>query len=638
MARVTVSVHVRNATATGLRSVRNSINNLNRGLLMGLAGAMSDGIGQGLANGLRQAANNPYVASAILTLAAALVMQVGAALAAALTLAFGGAFIALGVMAAKGAKEVQRNWAAELKDLKSRFKEAAEPLIPVLHRAAHVMGDLGRKFAPEFKKAMQEAAPFLDRFLDEMARGIEKFGQNAFDPMMDSFNKLLEAIDWEGFFEDLGKAFGNLGATVSRHTSEVAGAFEGLLSILPRLINLVALLTEGWARVKPWFDLITGIVVTALTPAFEILKTVMMVVFQLQSALIGPLSLLHRIMKAFYEEAMVPIGDFISTILAPIWNGLVEGFKEGWRVLEKDLVPVLRDLWDQLKGIVRETLALVPGFEGLADKSQTAGQVLKEWVIDKLTALGEWIREHREELLQVGEWIAKGIAAAIAAFAALFVAFVTLVGWIDRAWELFLYVTGIDAVIRLIDKARELWNWVARNWRIDLLTLGPNLQALINKVRELWGWVSRNWKIDVFMFAPGATGVISAVSTLWSWVNRSWSRNVNFHFSVSGAIDTIRRFSGFAHGGVVGRAATGGARSNMTLVGEQGPELVNLAPGSHVRSNPDSRRIMGQGGGGGGSTLVLKSSGRRVDDLLIEVLREAIHQRGGDPVTVLGGR
>lgn len=99
---------------------------------------------------------------------------------------------------------------------------------------------------------------------------------------------------------------------------------------------------------------------------------------------------------------------------------------------------------------------------------------------------------------------------------------------------------------------------------------------------------------------------------------------------------------GQASGGITGshlnRAATGGARSNMTLVGEQGPEIVNLAPGSHVRSNADSRRLAAQSGTTGGPNLILKSSGRRVDDLLIEILREAIHQRGGDPVTVLGGR
>lgn len=100
---------------------------------------------------------------------------------------------------------------------------------------------------------------------------------------------------------------------------------------------------------------------------------------------------------------------------------------------------------------------------------------------------------------------------------------------------------------------------------------------------------------------------------------------------------------GQAFGGItgnhIGRAATGGARANMTLVGEHGPELVNLAPGSHVRSNGDSRRMFSNSGGGSSRAVFeFKSSGRRADDLLLELLREAIHQRGGDPVTVLGGR
>ena len=52
----------------------------------------------------------------------------------------------------------------------------------------------------------------------------------------------------------------------------------------------------------------------------------------------------------------------------------------------------------------------------------------------------------------------------------------------------------------------------------------------------------------------------------------------------------------FAHGGNVGRAASGGNRGNQVLVGEQGPEIVDLPVGSHVNSNADSKR-MGMGGG-----------------------------------------
>lgn len=57
-----------------------------------------------------------------------------------------------------------------------------------------------------------------------------------------------------------------------------------------------------------------------------------------------------------------------------------------------------------------------------------------------------------------------------------------------------------------------------------------------------------------------------------------------------------------AHGGIPGvsHAAEGGPRGNQVLVGEEGPEIVDLPMGSHVNSNADSRRIAGSGGGGGG--------------------------------------
>ena len=47
---------------------------------------------------------------------------------------------------------------------------------------------------------------------------------------------------------------------------------------------------------------------------------------------------------------------------------------------------------------------------------------------------------------------------------------------------------------------------------------------------------------------------------------------------------------GKASGGIVGAAASGGLRSSLTWVGEQGPELLDLPAGARVWSNPDSRR------------------------------------------------
>jgi hypothetical protein len=58
------------------------------------------------------------------------------------------------------------------------------------------------------------------------------------------------------------------------------------------------------------------------------------------------------------------------------------------------------------------------------------------------------------------------------------------------------------------------------------------------------------------------------------------------------------------HGGIQG-AQSGGVRSGMTLVGEEGPELVDLPPGAQVHTTPDTQRMMG-GWGGGMPTFVIE--------------------------------
>lgn len=102
-----------------------------------------------------------------------------------------------------------------------------------------------------------------------------------------------------------------------------------------------------------------------------------------------------------------------------------------------------------------------------------------------------------------------------------------------------------------------------------------------------------------------------------------------------------------ATGGIVGAAmAHGGVRSaiqgmaarNMTLVGEQGPELVQLAAGSRVRSNPDTRRTMRESGGQGAVVLEIRSGGSRVDDMIVEILRHAVKIKGGNVQLAVMGK
>jgi hypothetical protein len=56
--------------------------------------------------------------------------------------------------------------------------------------------------------------------------------------------------------------------------------------------------------------------------------------------------------------------------------------------------------------------------------------------------------------------------------------------------------------------------------------------------------------------------------------------------------------TGRAHGGLTGSAQTGGVRADVTMVGEYGREIVDLPPGAHVYSNPDTERMLAGGSGG----------------------------------------
>lgn len=505
-----IRITARDDTHRGLRSANSSIRRWIAGPLPGLArfagGTMSDGIGQGFANTFK---SNPYVASALLAVFMGAMTFIGAGLAGALVLAIGGAFVGLGAVIAAKSKEVTRNWEAELNRLKPMFKQAAEPMIPVLHRATHILGDMGAKFAPKLEQALTQAAPMLNNFIDSTKRGFEKLGENAWAPIQRAFRIFLDAFgpQWEDFLAEFGKSLAALANTVANHSTEIAMALRGILGVINLIIDTINFLANAW---------------------------VLGVHFMLDST--------SMLMKGI---AFV-LDGFLGMIDAML-GGL-------------------------------ESVASVFGFEDEVARAREAFNGMREDVVGKFNDMSAQIKQfgidmdynNRKRKLEVdiASWTAE----------------------LDRAKQQLKDVPP-EKQSKLRGEISDLSNKIAQ------------AQGQLNSMRKDYYVRIHAYKVGDWAIGGGGPQ---------------------------------------AHGGVTGnwgRAATGGARSNMTLVGEQGPELVNLAPGSHVKSNPDSRRFMAQQGGEGrGPVLLLKSSGRRIDDMLIEILREAIHQRGGDPVTVLGGR
>lgn len=91
-----------------------------------------------------------------------------------------------------------------------------------------------------------------------------------------------------------------------------------------------------------------------------------------------------------------------------------------------------------------------------------------------------------------------------------------------------------------------------------------------------------------------------------------------------------------AMGGPIGHAAEGGARSGLTLVGENGPELVRLPVGSMVNPAGASSTQWGGGGSSGVQEVRLAVDLSGADAGLLDWLKDRIRVNGGDVQLVLG--
>lgn len=194
----------------------------------------------------------------------------------------------------------------------------------------------------------------------------------------------------------------------------------------------------------------------------------------------------------------------------------------------------------------------------------------------------------------------------------------------------------------VLEKVQDLIGWVRANWPklLSILTgpIGLAARLITEKFGDVMGTVQgipgRIRKAVGGVYSALTGPFRSAVRAIQSWIGGLADR---FAGVVASIQDKLSFLPGFAHGGVVGAAAAGGPRSRRTLVGEHGPEIVDLAPGSMVHSNPDSMRMLGGGGAGGGVTVVeLIIGGRALGRLIIDPLRGEIRTQGGDVQAVLG--
>jgi hypothetical protein len=166
----------------------------------------------------------------------------------------------------------------------------------------------------------------------------------------------------------------------------------------------------------------------------------------------------------------------------------------------------------------------------------------------------------------------------------------------------------VAKILQIIGLVRR----VPKSWKTIYNFLIGNELADVGKVIGALARIPRN--------------VTTTITTVVKKITQSITQFLNPFGGASGGIMGGGR--GMASGGI------GGGR--QVLVGEQGPELVNLPFGSKVTPAGQTRAALAKGNGEQRVIVEIRSGGSRMDDLLVELLRGAVRSRGGNVQTVLG--
>lgn len=183
--------------------------------------------------------------------------------------------------------------------------------------------------------------------------------------------------------------------------------------------------------------------------------------------------------------------------------------------------------------------------------------------------------------------------------------------------------------------------------------ISGTIGEMIAKVAAQFGWTGAQVGAIKWIVShesggrPTAQNPTSSAYGLFQFLNSTWA-TVGGHKTSNALLQILYglRYIARAYGNPINAMRfwqrhhwyARGTRSAMpgwAVVGEEGPELVKLRGGEQIRSHRES---MARAGDGAEQRMILelRSSGRKVDDMLLELLRGAIRIRGGNVQVVLG--
>ncbi len=382
------------------------------------------------------------------------------------------------------------------------------------------------------------------------------------------------------------------------------------------------------------------------------------------------------VLAAFGLRGDKQVGAAVKGLLGDINSGLTDAakplrgpFLEALGIIRQalvDIAPDLREMFAAIAPYIPELARGVAGFlraftPGMVQAIKDSGPVINAIAAalpDLGQALGQFLETMGKVAPQAGTFIGmmlRGLAdlmRLLGSFEALmsrtFEHFVGLFSWIhDRLWE-----------------SKEGWKIIILAMQGDRKTIEALIDGTVAKIRQAWDWLWRH----IFPDAPRAgvstvLGTVRAVpgqivSALGNTSKLLWQagRNIlqglingikskfsgpgSLSSAMSAAASMARSFWPFSpakQGPLSGHGSLFYAGQNLVddLTGGMATRLPQVASASSQLAGAVGMHA-GAGAAAAGTTVVLGSDGTRVGDLLVEILREAIEGKGGNPQVVLG--
>ena len=468
-----------------------------------LGGILSDGIGQGVIGGFQTA--GPIAKVVFVGILTSILAVLGAALSGIIVTALGLAFVGVAGWSAATSKQVKEQWKTTLGSLKENFKEVGEPMIPVLERALKKLQELGDKITPVFKKAIDDATPATNAFIDKIFEGFERMGKAMFKPIMEAW-EVFAPVFGEALSDAMemwGESFADMADLVREHSAEIEMAIRVVFKVIDLIIDAVTFLGEVWVwNMQTMGDAMGAIIEFAVKP--------------LVKAVLEGVGAMLDGFSHFTDALPGPLGDALEAAQKSFGT-----FKDG--------------VYSKLDGMQAKTY----GFDEALN------------------------RLNKERILKAN-----------------------ITGWTRD-------LNAAKAKLKSVPKSKQS-------------QLRGDIANLKRKIAE-----AKRWLND-----------IPYNRTVHVWVKSHYDNQVASYFRETG--------------GNIGAAATGGNRGNKVMVGEHGPEIVDLPGGSHVRSNSDTRRFMAQQEVGPQPTIRIEAAHDDVSQFLLRILRNSVRSEGGNVQFVLG--